>query len=72
MMNERFYPEEIEKIGAKSIKMVKEGTIRNHKLGNSAPIHFGEIEEQESALFSDFLTTRNCDIVNNLRGNDNA
>ena len=71
-MNERFYPEKITKIGEQGIKMIKEGTIRNHKLGNSAPIHSGEIEDRESVLFSDFLTTRNCDIVNNLRGNDNV
>lgn len=71
-MNERFYPKDIEKIGANGIKMINEGIIRNHKLGNSSAIHSGEIEQRESILFSDFLTTRNCDIVNNLRGNNNV
>ena len=42
---ERFYPEDIARIGEHSIQMVKSGVIRNHKLGNSAREHTGETEE---------------------------
>ena len=69
---ERFYPEDIARIGEHSIQMVKSGVIRNHKLGNSAREHSGETEEKESSLFIDFLSTRNCDLMINLRGNNNV
>ena len=55
-----------------SIQMVKSGVIRNHKLGNSAREHSGETEEKESSIFIDFLSTRNCDLMINLRGNNNV
>lgn len=72
MRKERFYPKEIEEIGKSSIQMIKSGAVRNHKLGNNARIHTGEIEENESVLFGDFLITRNCELVLDLKGQDNA
>lgn len=72
MRKERFYSEEIEKIGKCSIQMIKSGGVRDHKLGNNARIHTGEIEENESVLFEDFLRTRNCELILDLRGRDNA
>lgn len=72
MRREKFYPEEIEKVGKSSIQMIRSGAVRNHKLGNNARIHTGEIEENESVLFDDFLITRNCGLVLELRGQDNA
>lgn len=72
MKKQKFYPGYIEKIGKKGVHMIKSGAIRNHKLGNNAQIHSGELEEKESLLFNDFLVTRNCEIIINLRGRENA
>ncbi len=72
MKREKFYSEEIERIGENGIQMIKTGAVRNHKLGNNARIHTGEMEENESLLFCDFLITRNCELILELRGSDNA
>ncbi len=72
MEKQKIYPKNIEEIGKKGIQMIKSGAIRNHKLGNNAQIHSGELEEKESLLFNDFLVTRNCEIVINLRGKENV
>lgn len=72
MEKRKAYPEQIEKIGENSVRMIRTGAVRDHKLGNNAREHTGEVEENESFLFSDFLITRNCGLVLDLRGSDNA
>ena len=62
----------LREIAKRNLQLVQEQKIRNHKLGNSAPMHSGEIEEQECERFCDFLKSRNCFFVENLRGTDNA
>lgn len=72
-MNERMYYEpEIREIAKRNLQLIQEKKIRNHKLGNSAPMHSGEIEELECERFCDFLKSRNCFYVETLRGTDNA
>jgi len=52
-------------------KLLQERKIRNHKLGNSAAIHTGEIERKEAQIYRDFLPSRNCCIVYSLTGSEN-
>lgn len=71
MLSNNYYTPEIENIARCSIEMIKDGYIRNHKLGNSSAKHSGEIEEIECSVFADFLKTKNCYLVRSLRGSDN-
>lgn len=66
MKKERFYPGEIEKIGEDGVQMIRSGAVRNHKLANNARTHSGELEENEALLFCDFLSTKNCEIIEEL------
>lgn len=66
------YTDMIEKIGENCIQMLKDGSVRNHKLGNSAREHNAEEEEKESLIFAEFLITSNCDLVVNLEGKENV
>lgn len=50
--------------------LVKQGKIRNHKLGNSSRIHTGEVEKREYQIYRDFLPSRNCCMVYELTGSD--
>lgn len=57
-------------IAQKGVSLVKEGKVRNHKLGNSARIHSGEAERREYQLFRDFLPGKNGCMVYELIGSD--
>lgn len=57
-------------IAERGIQMIVDGEVRNHKLGNSARVHTGEVEEKESQLFRDFLPSKNCRIAYELTGSD--
>ena len=54
-----------------AIQRMRDGRIRNHKLGNSAREHTGEPELLEYQRFRDFLPSLNGCMVFNLIGNDN-
>ena len=51
--------------------LLQEGKIRNHKLGNSAAVHTGEIEKKEVRIYRNFLPSKNCSIVYSLTGSEN-
>lgn len=51
--------------------LLQKGKVRNHKLGNSAAVHTGEIEKKESHIYRDFLPSRNFYIVYSLTGSEN-
>ncbi len=53
------------------IKLIKEGKIRNHKIGNSAQVHTGTVERREVQLFRDFLPCKNGCMLYQLTGSDN-
>lgn len=72
MEQRAYYTKEIEESAKESMRQIKSGAVRNHKLKNSAQIHTGEIEENECSMFCDFLDTRNFFLINDLRGNENA
>lgn len=57
-------------IAKNGIQMVLDGKVRNHKLGNSARVHTGEVEKRESQQYRDFLSTKNCRIAYELTGSD--
>ncbi len=57
-------------IAKRGFRLVENGVVRNHKLGNSARVHTGEVEERESQLFRDFLPSKNCRIAYELTGSD--
>lgn len=65
------YSEEVNTMVMHAMDLIREGKIRNHKIRNTAREHTNELEEQECNLFSEFLTTKNCDFVLNLTGCDN-
>lgn len=47
---------------------IRSGKIRNHKMGNSARIHSGEVEKKEYQNYRDFLSGKNGCMVYNLTG----
>lgn len=53
------------------ISLIKSGKVRNHKLGNSAREHTGEVEKREYQTYRDFLPSKNCCMVYELTGSDN-
>lgn len=57
-------------IAKNGIQMVLDGKVRNHKLGNSARVHTGEVEKRESQQYQDFLSTKNFRIAYELTGSD--
>lgn len=59
-----------DEIARNGILMIKEGKIRNHKLGNSSRIHTGEVEKKEYQNYRDFLPGKNCCMVYELTGSD--
>lgn len=60
---------EIAKTG---MRLINSGKIRDHKLGNSARIHTGEVEKKEYQNYRDFLPGKNCCILYELTGSDNC
>lgn len=57
-------------IAKNGIELINRGKVRNHKLGNSAPIHTGEAEKKEYQTYRDFLPSKNCCMVYALTGSD--
>ena len=57
-------------IAKNGIALIKDGKVRNHKLGNSAQIHTGEVEKREYQIYRDFLPSKNCCMVYELTGSD--
>lgn len=73
IMQERtYYSKEVEESAKESMRQIREGLVRNHKLKNSALIHTGEIEERECDMFCDFLMSKNYFMIDTLRGCENA
>lgn len=72
MAERSYYTKDIEERAQQSIEQIKAGIVRNHKLKNGAAVHTGEIEEKESGIFCDFLSSKNYAILAELRGCDNA
>lgn len=70
MMNE-YVSEETRQVSSKMMRMIREGKIRNHKMGNTAAVHHGDLEERELGNYLRFLSTRNCYDVIHLYGQDN-
>lgn len=58
------------KIAHDGIKLIRDGKVRNHKLGNNSRIHSGEVEKKEYQTYRDFLPSRNCCMVYELLGSD--
>ena len=55
MMSEKnYYSKETEDFANESMRQIKSGAVRNHKLKNSARIHTGEMEEVECDAFVTF------------------
>lgn len=50
--------------------LINGGKVRNHKLGNSARVHTGEIERAERQTYREFLPSKNCRIVCELTGRE--
>lgn len=59
-----------EMIAENAMSLVRGGQVRNHKLRNSAPIHTGEMESQESRIYRDFLPSKNACMIFNLTGSN--
>lgn len=57
-------------IAREGILLVTRGQVRNHKLGNSARIHTGEVEKKECQNYRDFLPGKNCCMVYELTGSE--
>lgn len=57
-------------IAKNGVALIKNGKIRNHKLGNSASIHTRELEKREYQIYRDFLPSKNCCMVYELTGSD--
>lgn len=57
-------------IAENGVALITSGKVRNHKLGNSARIHTGEVEKREYQLYRDFLPSKNCCMVYELTGSD--
>lgn len=58
-MSNEFVSEETRAVSGRMMQLIKEGKIRNHKLGNTSAIHHGALEERELGNFKGFLKTRN-------------
>lgn len=54
------------------VRLVHEGGMRNHLLGNTAGEHSGEVEMLEMQRFRDFLPSKNAYMVFDLVGCDNC
>lgn len=65
-----YYSTAINEMANKELERIIAGRVKNHKLGNDAKIHSGEQEEKECCIYRDFLPTKNCDFILNLRGSD--
>lgn len=59
-------------IAENGMSMIKSGKVRNHKLGNSSPIHTGTVEKREYQTFRDFLLCKNGCMVYDLTGSDHC
>lgn len=59
-----------DQITQSAMGLISKGKVRNHKLGNSARIHTGEIERTERQIYRDFLPCKNCRIVCELTGRE--
>ena len=59
-----------DEIAKNGILLVKNGKVRNHKLGNSSRIHTGAVEDNECRIYRDFLPSKNCCMVYELTGSD--
>ena len=70
MFEENVRERTAEQIAENGMKLVQDGNVRNHKLLNTARIHFGEEELEEVRTFRTFLTTKNCCRVMELVGAD--
>lgn len=57
-------------IAKNGMLLITSGNIRNHKLGNNARIHTGEIEKRECQIYRDFLPSKNCCMIYDLTGSD--
>lgn len=57
-------------IAKNGVALIRSGKIRNHKLGNSARIHTGEVEKEEYQVYRNFLPSKNCCMVYELTGSD--
>ena len=60
----------VEEIAKRGFRLVESGAVRNHKLGNDARVHTGELEEREGQIFRDFLQSKNCCIAYELTGSE--
>lgn len=67
MVNE-FVTESTRQVSGRMMEMLKEGKIRNHKLGNTSAIHHGALEEKELGEYIQFLSTRNFHVIMELVG----
>ena len=72
MSEKNYYSKETEDFANESMRQIKSGAVRNHKLKNSARIHTGEMEEVECDTFCNFLMSKNYFLVDELRGCENA
>lgn len=59
----------VREAGNRNIQKIREGKIRNHKLGNNSLIHYGELEEEELGQYLNFLPTKTCALILELTGN---
>jgi len=57
-----------DEIAQNGIRLIESGKVRDHKLGNSARVHTGEVERAEYQTYRDFLPSKNCRIVCELTG----
>lgn len=57
-----------DEIAQNGMKLIESGKVRDHKLGNSARVHTGEVERAEYQTYRDFLPSKNCRIVCELTG----
>lgn len=58
-------------IARRGMSLISDGKVRNHKLGNSSRIHSGVVEKIEYQTYRDFLPSKNCCMIYELRGSDN-
>lgn len=69
MMQKRtYYSKDVHESAKESMRQIKEGLVRNHKLKDRVQIHSGEVQERECDLFCDFLMSKNYFLIANLRG----
>lgn len=58
-VSNEFVTEGTREVSERMMQLIREGKIRNHKLGNTSAIHHGALEEKELGNFKNFLKTRN-------------